>query len=67
MYSDEVRKNKGEEPITNTSSATPASQWDAKKARINGTMSFLPSMVGMTLASLVVNDIDDSQERVVVN
>lgn len=67
VYSDEVRKNKGEDPITNTGSATPASKWDAKKARINGTMSFLPSMVGMTLASLVVNDIDDSLERVVVN
>lgn len=58
VYSDEVRKNKGEEPVTTTNGAT-ASQWDEKKARINGTMSFLPSMVGMTLASLVVNHIDD--------
>lgn len=58
VYSDEVRKNKGEEPVTTTNGAT-TSQWDEKKARINGTMSFLPSMVGMTLASLVVNHIDD--------
>lgn len=60
VYSDEVRKNKGEEPMTTaTSTGATSSQWDAKKARINGTMSFLPSMVGMTLASLVVNHIDD--------
>lgn len=56
VYSDEVRKNKGEEPVV--SNGAPASQWDAKKARINGTMSFMPSIVGMTLASLVVNEID---------
>lgn len=60
VYSDEVRNNKGEEPVTAaTANGDTASQWDAKKARINGTMSFLPSMVGMTLASLVVNHIDD--------
>lgn len=58
VYSDEVRENKGEESVDVGSSTTTPSTWDAKKARINGTMSFMPSMVGMTLASLVVNDID---------
>lgn len=57
VYSDEVRENKGTHiiiPAINPS----GSVWDQKKARINGTMSFLPAMFGMTLASLVVNDID---------
>lgn len=56
VYSDELRKNNGEPPVA--PSGTVASQWDAKKARINGTMSYLPAMVGMTLASLVVQDLD---------
>ena len=61
VYSDEVRNNKGEFAMPGNNSGA-ASQWDAKKARINGTMSFLPSMVGMTLASLVVNDIDSQAQ-----
>lgn len=58
VYSDEVRNNRGEVTPAPISGGAKPSQWDAKKARINGTMSFMPAMVGMTLASLVVNDID---------
>lgn len=67
VYSDELRVNKGEVPLvaTNSSNGAPASQWDAKKARINGTMSYLPAMVGMTLASLVVQDIDQKINEVI--
>lgn len=57
VYSDEVRENKGEK-ISIDEQKTPASQWDTRKARINGTMSYLPAMFGMTLASLVVKEIE---------
>ena len=57
VYSNEVRENKGENPFIGEQN-TPVSQWDTKKARINGTMSYLPAIFGMTLASLVVKDID---------
>ena len=57
VYSNEVRENKGEKSFLEESNA-PVSQWDTKKARINGTMSYLPAIFGMTLASLVVKDID---------
>ena len=57
VYSNEVRENKGDNPFIGEQH-TPVSQWDTKKARINGTMSYLPAIFGMTLASLVVKDID---------
>lgn len=57
VYSDELRTNNG--AAATPASIAPGAQWDAKKARINGTMSYLPAMVGMTLASLVVQDIDN--------
>lgn len=61
VYSDELRPNKGgtEEISKQPASGSSGSGWDAKKARINGTMSYLPAMTGMTLASLVVQDIDE--------
>ena len=61
VYSNEVRENKGENPFIGEQN-TPVSQWDTKKARINGTMSYLPAIFGMTLASLVVKDIDSYLE-----
>ncbi|WP_332456433.1 tRNA threonylcarbamoyladenosine dehydratase [Petrimonas sp.] len=57
VYSNEARENKGEKSFLEEQ-ITPVSQWDTKKARINGTMSYLPAIFGMTLASLVVKDID---------
>ena len=31
--------------------------WDSRKARINGTSSYMPAMFGMTITSLVVKAI----------
>ncbi|MDO5523540.1 MAG: tRNA threonylcarbamoyladenosine dehydratase [Bacteroidia bacterium] len=56
VYSDEAGENKGEVSQQDNPNVS-VSQWDAKKARINGTMSYLPAMFGMTLASLVVKEI----------
>lgn len=66
VYSDEVRNNKGEELIVNKPDNGEVPTWDSKKARINGTMSFMPSIVGMTLASLVVNSIDKEVESIIL-
>ena len=49
VYSDEVLKNRGTLP-----SDTDASVWDARKARINGTIAHTTAIFGFTLASLVV-------------
>lgn len=67
VYSDELLENKGEEiKILEISIATPNNtskelkddNWSNKKARINGTCSYMPAMFGMTLASLVVRSIE---------
>lgn len=64
VYSDELLKNKGEEiPVPKTdevesSDELKADNWSAKKARINGTISYMPAMFGMTLAGLVVQKIE---------
>jgi tRNA A37 threonylcarbamoyladenosine dehydratase len=57
VYSNEVRENRGEKSFLEGENRA-VSQWDTKKARINGTMSYLPAIFGMTLASLVVKEID---------
>lgn len=57
VYSDESGENRGVNSDIEQGN-TAVSQWDAKKIRINGTMSYLPAMFGMTLASLVVKEID---------
>jgi len=57
VYSNEVRENRGEKLSVEEQNA-PVSQWDTRKARINGTMSYLPAIFGMTLASLVVKEMD---------
>ena len=49
VYSDEVLENRGTLP-----SDTDASVWDARKARINGTIAHTTAIFGFTLASLVV-------------
>ena len=49
IYSDEVLENRGTLP-----SDTDASVWDARKARINGTIAHTTAIFGFTLASLVV-------------
>ena len=49
VYSDEVLENRGTLPPD-----TDASVWDARKARINGTIAHTTAIFGFTLASLVV-------------
>ncbi len=61
VYSNEVRENKGEKSFLEEQQDS-VSQWDAKKARINGTISYLPAIFGMTLACLVVKEIDNCSQ-----
>lgn len=49
VYSDEVLENRGTLP-----SDTDTSVWDARKARINGTIAHTTAIFGFTLSSLVV-------------
>jgi tRNA A37 threonylcarbamoyladenosine dehydratase len=35
-------------------------EWCSQKAKINGTSSYIPAMFGMTIASLVVMDIEQA-------
>lgn len=62
VYSDELLQNKGYAPMIptydeNTIDGLAADNWSNKKARINGTTSYMPAMFGMTIASLVVRSI----------
>lgn len=62
VYSDELLENKGDMPtgqVENNSEAydNEGSIWDSRKARINGTSSYMPAMFGMTITSLVVKAI----------
>lgn len=66
VYSDELIANKGDEiPIpkmdteqAQNSTELAADNWSDKKARINGTISYMPAMFGMTIAGLVVQAIE---------
>ena len=53
VFSDEVLENKGESPLP----SPEQSQWDEKKARINGTVAHTTAIFGFTLAGLVVQDL----------
>ena len=53
VFSDEVLENKGIPPTQSTGQ----SQWDERKARINGTISHITAIFGFTLAGLVIHDI----------
>ncbi|HBK33084.1 MAG TPA: tRNA threonylcarbamoyladenosine dehydratase, partial [Porphyromonadaceae bacterium] len=71
VYSDELLQNKGQNTSCGTEKCLcpkavegPGDpdlanhEWCSQKARINGTSSYIPAMFGMTIASLVVMDID---------
>lgn len=71
VYSDELLQNKGEDTACGTEKCMcpkalngPGDpelvnhEWCSQKARINGTSSYIPAMFGMTIASLVVMDIE---------
>ncbi|MDO4703505.1 tRNA threonylcarbamoyladenosine dehydratase [Tannerella sp.] len=53
VFSDEVLANQGTLP----EAAPPLSGWDARKARINGTLAHITAIFGFTLAGLVIKDI----------
>lgn len=73
VFSDEVLKNEGAAPALSpdipshspealspevlSSEASPTSQWDARKAQINGSLVHITAVFGFTLASLVVQDV----------
>lgn len=62
VFSDEQLKNKGDNPPPQendefSDTKSEGSMWDSRKARINGTTSYMPAMFGMTITSLVVRAI----------
>jgi len=63
VYSEELLQNKGEEILIDKSDTAEqptelkADNWSHKKARINGTTSYMPAMFGMTIAGLVIQSI----------
>jgi tRNA threonylcarbamoyladenosine dehydratase len=66
VFSDELLQNKGEEIAIpkeeknnlNDNSVLKDDNWSARKARINGTTSYIPAIFGMTIASLVIQVIE---------
>ena len=58
VYSDEVLENQGALPASiDGANPTPVSTWDARKARINGTLAHITAIFGFTLSGLVIQDI----------
>lgn len=55
VFSDEIFENKGDNIIVDKSEDNKS--WDTKKVKINGTVSYMPAMFGMTLAGLVIQSI----------
>ena len=63
VYSEELLENRGKEiifkPQENDGTFTlKADNWTDKKARINGTTSYIPAMFGLTIAGLVVQALE---------
>lgn len=54
VYSEELLTNKGKDDVDCTNGQ---GQWDAKKAQINGSLSHITGIYGMTLAGLVIQHI----------
>jgi tRNA A37 threonylcarbamoyladenosine dehydratase len=64
VYSDEILANNSSDidptqalMTDNQSDELQADNWSHKKARINGTTSYMPAMFGMTISSLVIKKI----------
>lgn len=60
IFSDELYSNRGKDEYS-LSIETTDNQNDKKK-KINGTVSYMPAMFGMTLSSLVIRDLVDKSE-----
>lgn len=56
VFSDEVLKNEGASSASSGENSM-GSQWDARKAQINGSLVQITAVFGFTLASLVVQDV----------
>ena len=63
VYSDEVLENKGAVYICQEASNWSSSEWDSKKAQINGTLSHITAIFGFALAGLVIKDIYGQKQR----
>ena len=68
VYSDEIVEYKPKNTVDERKEEMIASReiqntWDSRKARINGTTSYIPAMFGMTLTSLVVREILNEIEK----
>lgn len=64
VFSEELHNNKGEaftyipnEPQVDIDPTLSQDNWSNKKAAINGTVSYMPALFGLTLAGLVTKDI----------
>lgn len=67
VYSDEIFQNRGEDMLTETESTDApvlkekivmtGQNWDCKKAKINGTTSYMPAIFGLTIAGLVTQEL----------
>lgn len=67
VYSDEIYQNSGEKMVTETEitdttivnekPVMTGQNWDSKKAKINGTTSYMPSIFGLTIAGLVTQEL----------
>jgi len=62
VWSAEQRANRGEERAEKPSADNPR-DWNAKKARVNGTVMHATAMFGLVLASLVIRDCEEKYER----
>lgn len=65
VYSDEIYANKGEQTALDPSvnPATDSNQistWDSKKAKLNGTNSYMPAIFGLNLTALVTKTLNQS-------
>ena len=59
VYDEEVLPNRGTAVAADASN----SEWDGRKAQINGTTAHITAIFGMTLAGLVIQDINDRTLR----
>ena len=53
MYDEDVLPNRGEGQAADATN----SEWDGRKAQINGTTAHITAIFGMTLCGLVIEDI----------
>ncbi|GAB1415615.1 tRNA threonylcarbamoyladenosine dehydratase [Paludibacter sp.] len=55
VFSDEIFENKGEDIVIDKTKDSQS--WDTKKVKINGTVSYMPAMFGLTLSALITQSL----------